>query len=168
MKEFQYNISEDGIKELVKSRFHNDKEIKKNFLKRWIKVIIMIVILVFILTRILKYNFIISSIFILGSLLLMILIFPGAKWINCKVATNEYLIHIKPYINKEIFVKFDNEDIEVKKYGAICRYKLQNCNTLLIDKERIYIKFSDSSMIYIPLNIFETDNEMNEFIKLLK
>lgn len=168
MKEFQYNISENGIKKLVKARFNNDKEIKNNFLKRWIKVIIMIVIVVFILTRILKYNFIISSIFILGSLLLMILIFPGAKWMNCKVATNEYLIHIKPYINKEIFVKFDNENIEVKKYGSVCKYKLKNCNIILIDKERIYIKFSDSSMIYLPKNIFEEDNEFNEFIKLLK
>lgn len=168
MNEFKYNICEDGIKKLVKVRFNNDQEIKKSFLKIAIVSVILIEILIIPMTIILKYNFKTSMIFIIGSILFYAMLFPGLKWVRYKMTMEEYLKKIRPYINKEIYMKFDNKNIEIDKYGAKSIYILKKCDILLIDEERIYIKFSDNSMIYVPKDVFKDNDEFNTFIMLLK
>ena len=168
MKEFQYNISENGIKKLVKARFNNDAKIKKDLFIRSIVSSIVLAVALFLSAKELRFNFEISIIFIVFWIVMSALFFPITKCTNIKISTKEYLKHAKAYINKEIFIKFDNENIEIKTDSFTHNYILKKCTILFIDDERIYIKFSDNNMIYIPKDIFKDNNEFNQFTMLFK
>ncbi|MBE6047382.1 MAG: hypothetical protein E7213_03070 [Clostridium sp.] len=87
------------------------KKSRKVFLKIAIVSSILIEILIIPMTIILKYDFKTSIIFIIGTLLFYALLFPGLKWIRCKMEMLEYLKIIRPYIDEEIYIKFDNKNI---------------------------------------------------------
>ena len=168
MNELQYNICEDEIKKLVKARFKNDQEIKKNFLKRAVLSGILIGIVTFFITRTFKFAFKISMGFVVGSVLIFVLLLPVARFIGCIMSTKEYLNRMNPYINQKVYIKFNNKKIEIERQGSQYSYGLEECEILCIDEERVYIKFSDNTMIYVPKKNFANKSQVEMFINLLE
>ena len=91
MNELKYNISEDGIKKLLKVRIKNDKEIKKSFRKLYMAAAILIVMLIVPITIVLKFDFKLSLIFIIGAILFYALLYPAGVKIKNTIAINKYI-----------------------------------------------------------------------------
>ena len=173
MKEFKYKIKQYEMKKLIEIEYKYDKELKKNFCNRAKLGAIIIFILTFIIYIVAIYacnNSIIyackkSIIYALVWTLIWALFSLVIKLVKRKISILKILNRMTSCNDKDIFVKFDNENIEIKTDSFTHNYVLKKCTILFIDDERIYIKLSDNTMIYIPRDAFK---DSTEFITLFK